>query len=81
MLKSEVGFLAKKCALSKTTIYRVAEKLNLNLRPFYGRCDKTVDFFSGETLDREHETWLELAVEKINSYRRQQAKLRDSKKA
>jgi len=42
MLKSEVGFLADKCGLSKATIYRVAEKLNLNLRPFYGRCDKTM---------------------------------------
>jgi len=81
MLKSEVGYLAEKCNVSKTTIYRIAEMIELNLRPFYGRCDKTVDCFSGETLDGEHSTWLEVAAEKINSYRKQKAKLRESKRS
>lgn len=81
MLKSEVGYLAKRCSLSKTTIYRIAALINLDLRPFYGRCDKTIDCFSGETLDKEHGAWLDMAAEKINSYRRQKAKMRESKKS
>lgn len=43
MLKGDIGLLAENVGVSKTTIYRIAEKIGLDLAPIHGRCDKTVD--------------------------------------
>lgn len=69
MLKGDIGLLAEKVGVSKTTIYRIAEKIKLNLAPIHGRCDKTVDYISGTTLADERDVWLDMAVEKIKAYR------------
>jgi hypothetical protein len=53
MLKGDIGKLAEACGVSKTTIYRIAEKIDLDLKPLRHRCDKTVDVFSGYTLSDE----------------------------
>ena len=71
MLKGDLGLLAKNCGVSKTIIYRIAEKINLDLKPIHGRCDKTVDYISGTTLHDEQNTWLEMATQKILDYRQQ----------
>lgn len=69
MLKGDIGKLAEACGVSKTTIYRVAEKINLDIHPIHGRCDKTVDYISGTTLADEQKIWLDMAVKKIKTYR------------
>lgn len=81
MLKGDIGLLAKKCSLSKTTIYRIAEKINLDLKPIDSRCSHTVDFISGASLSDEQTLWLEMAVEKILAYRREQRDRRAIHKA
>jgi len=69
MLKGDIGKLAKACGVSKTTIYRIAAKIDLDLKPCRHRCDKTVDVFSGYTLTDEREEWMRDAVLDINAYR------------
>ena len=69
MLKGDIGKLAEACGVSKTTIYRIAEKIDLDLTPLRHRCDKTVDVFSGYTLCDEQEDWMKDAVAEINAYR------------
>jgi transcriptional antiterminator len=71
MLKGDIGKLAENVGVSKSTIYRVAEKINLDLKPVHGRCDKTVDYISGTTLSDEQDLWLDMATEKILKYREQ----------
>jgi transcriptional antiterminator len=69
MLKGDIGKLAEACGVSKTTIYRIAEKINLDLKPLRHRCDKTVDVFSGYTLTDEQKDWMKDAILDINAYR------------
>lgn len=69
MLKGDIGKLAKACGVSKTTIYRIAEKIDLDLKPLRHRCDKTVDVFSGYTLSDEQQDWMKDVVADINAYR------------
>lgn len=71
MLKGDLGLLAKNVGVSKTTIWRIAKKINLDLHPVQGRCDKTVDYISGTTLADEHDMWTDMATEKILAYRRE----------
>lgn len=69
MLKGDIGQLAKACGVSKTTIWRIAKKINLDLKPLHHRCDKTVDAFSGYTLSDEQRDWMKDAILDINTYR------------
>lgn len=69
MLKGDIGKLAEACGVSKTTIYRIAEKIDLDLKPLRHRCDKTVDVFSGYTLSDEQRDWMKDAIADINAYR------------
>ena len=69
MLKGDIGKLAEACGVSKTTIYRIAEKIDLDLKPLRHRCDKTVDVFSNYTLSDEQKDWMKDAVADINAYR------------
>ncbi len=69
MLKGDIGLLAKECGVSKTTIYRIAEKINLDLKPLSGRCRHTVDYLSGTVLSDEQKIWMDMAVAKIKAYR------------
>ena len=69
MLKGDIGKLAEACGVSKSTIYRIAEKIDLDLKPLTHRCDKTVDAFSGYTLTDERDIWLQAAVRSIVTYR------------
>lgn len=69
MLKGDIGKLAEACGVSKTTIYRIAEKIDLDLKPLRNRCDKTVDVFSGYTLSDEQKDWMKDAIADINAYR------------
>jgi len=71
MLKGDIGKLAENVGVSKSTIYRVAEKINLDLKPIHGRCDKTVDYISNTTLADERDMWLDMATEKILLYRKE----------
>ena len=71
MLKGDIGRLAENVGVSKSTIYRVAEKINLDLKPVHGRCDKTVDYISNTTLADERDMWLDMATEKILLYRKE----------
>ena len=71
MLKGDIGKLAENVGVSKSTIYRVAEKINLDLKPVHGRCDKTVDYISNTTLADERDMWLDMATEKILLYRKE----------
>jgi hypothetical protein len=81
MLKGDIGLLAENCDVSKTTIYRIAEKIGLDLAPIHGRCDKTVDYISGNTLADEHDMWLDMATEKILKYRKEKRERRALNKA
>lgn len=76
MLKGDIGALTKNVGVSKTTIYRIAKKLNLDLAPIRGRCDKTVDYISGTTLQDELNIWLDMMIQKITTYRREKAERR-----
>lgn len=69
MLKGDIGKLAEAWGVSKTTIYRIAEKIDLDLKPLRHRCDKTVDVFSGYTLSDEQQDWMKDAILDINAYR------------
>lgn len=69
MLKGDIGKLAEACGVSKTTIYRIAEKIDLDLKLLRHRCDKTVDVFSGYTLSDEQKDWMKDAIADINAYR------------
>lgn len=69
MLKGDITKLAKNVGVSKTTIYRVADAIGLDLKPIHGRCDKTVDYISGTTLADEQDMWLDMATAKILKYR------------
>lgn len=69
MLKGDIGKLAQACGVSKSTIYRIAEKIDLDLKPVRHRCDKTVDVFSGYTLADEQGDWMRDAILDINAYR------------
>ena len=71
MLKGDIGRLAENVGVSKSTIYRVAEKINLDLKPVHGRCDKTVDYITNTTLADERDMWLDMATEKILLYRKE----------
>jgi hypothetical protein len=76
MLKGDIGALAKNVGVSKTTIYRIAAKLGVDLAPVRGRCDKTVDYISGTTLQDERDIWLEKMTQKILTYRKEKAERR-----
>lgn len=69
MLRGDVTKLASACGVSRTTIYRIAGKIDLDLKPIRNRCDKTVDAFSGYALADEQKEWLADAVQDINAYR------------
>lgn len=81
MLKGDIGLLAENCGVSKTTIYRIAEKIGLDLAPIHGRCDRTVDYISGTTLADERDMWLDMATEKILAYRKERRERRAIHKA
>jgi hypothetical protein len=71
MLKGDIGRLAENVGVSKSTIYRVAEKINLDLRPTDRRCPQTMDYISGTFLADEQDMWLDMATEKILAYRKE----------
>jgi hypothetical protein len=81
MLKGDIGLLAENCGVSKTTIYRIADKIGLDLAPIHGRCDKTVDYISGTTLADERDMWLDMATEKILKYRKERRERRARNRA
>lgn len=81
MLKGDLGLLAKNVGVSKTTIYRIAEIINLDLHPIRGRCNKTMDYISGMTLADERDMWLDMATEKIQAYRKEKRESRKLNKS
>ena len=81
MLKGDISKLAKNVGVSKTTIYRVADAIDLDLKPIHGRCDKTVDYISGTTLADEQDMWLDMATEKILKYRKEKQERRKLNKS
>lgn len=76
MLKGDIGKLAQACGVSRSTIYRIAEKIDLDLKPVSHRCDKTVDAFSGYTLSDEQREWMDDAITDIRAYRAAKEKKR-----
>ena len=77
MLKGDIGLLAKECGVSKSTIYRVAEKIDLDLAPVNYRCSHTVDYISGKVLSDEQAAWMKMAIEKILAYRQEKRDRRE----
>ena len=74
MLRGDITVLAKRINCSKTTIYNLCDKAQIDLKPIYGRCNKTVDILSGKTLDQERNEWLDLTIGKINAFKENRAK-------
>ncbi len=65
MLRNDVKRICEITGLSKTTVYRRAERAGLDLTPIKGRDASTPDMFTGKTVMQEHEEWLKHAVTKI----------------
>ena len=80
MLKGDIGLLAKNVGVSKSTIYRIAEKINVDLKPIHGRCNKTVDYISNTTLADERDMWLDMMTEKILKYRKEKSERKAKQK-
>lgn len=63
--------LLKNLIVQKTTIYNLSKKIEIDLHPIHGRCDKTVDILSGKTLQQEQEEWIDATVNLIERYKKE----------
>jgi len=80
MLRGDITSLAFKMNCSKTTIYNLCDKAAIDLKPIYGRCNKTVDILSGLTLEQERNNWLDDTVKKLVEFKENRAKEKAAKK-